>query len=263
MSNGYNGVLVVVDKLSKYVHFIPLVHPYTAKSVARLFIEYVIKLHGLPRSIVTDRDQIFISKFWKEFFKMQGTQLAVSSAYHPQTDGQSEVTNRTLEQYLRCFVHQNSRRWEEFLPWAEYWYNMTYHASTKYSPFEIIYERRPPQLKSYPSEGSPNAEVDRELFERDILLRELKHTLEISINRMKEQHDKGRREEVFQARDWVYLKLQPHRQHSVSKKTLCKLGSRFYEPFQVIEKVGEVAYPLDLPQDDHIHPVIHVSQLKH
>lgn len=109
VSNVFNGLIVVVDRLSKYAHFIPLVNPYTAKSIAWLFVEYVIKLHGIPRSIITDRDRIFISNFWKEFFKMQGTQLSMSSTYHPQTDGQTVVTNRTLEQYLRCYVHQNPR----------------------------------------------------------------------------------------------------------------------------------------------------------
>lgn len=115
----------------------------------------------------------------------------MSSAYHPQTDGQTEVTNRTLEQYLRCYVHQNPRKWEEYLSWAEYWYNTTYHASTKRTPFEIVYGRQPPNLVSYPEGDSPNAEVDRELVERDIMLKELKETLGVSIGRMKEYHDRN------------------------------------------------------------------------
>lgn len=126
---------------------------------------------------------------------MQGTKLSMSLAYHPQMDGQTEVTNRTLKQYIRCFVHQTPRRWEEFVPWAEYSYNTTYHESTKRSPFEIVYGRPPPHLVSYPVGSSPNAKVDKELFERDHMLRELKEVLGVSIDRMKEQYNKGHREE--------------------------------------------------------------------
>ena len=105
-SSGKSTILVVVDRLSKSAHFFALTHPYTAKMVAEKFVEGVVKLHGMPRSIITDRDPIFISHFWHEFFKMSGTQLKMSSAYHPQTDGQSEVVNICVKQYLPCFLHQ-------------------------------------------------------------------------------------------------------------------------------------------------------------
>lgn len=101
----YNCILVVVDKFYKYSHFIPLSHPFTAHSVAMDFMEYVYKLHGLPESIVRDRDRIFVSTFWKELFSMAGTQLNMSSSYHPEMDGQTERAYQCLEPYLRCFVH--------------------------------------------------------------------------------------------------------------------------------------------------------------
>lgn len=125
---------------------------------------------------------------------MQGSILAMSSAYHPQTDGQSEVTNRTLEQYLRSFLYQNPKKWEDYLAWAEYWYNTSYHASTKRSPFEYLYGRKGPVLVSYPVGTSPNDEVDHELQERDELIKELKDNLDQANNRMKSYYDKGRRE---------------------------------------------------------------------
>ena len=104
-SQGKNTILVVVDRLSKSAHFLALTHPFSAKMVAEKFVDGVVKLHGMPSSIISDRDPIFISNFWREFFKLSGTQLKMSSAYHPQTDGQIKVVNRCVEQYLRCLVH--------------------------------------------------------------------------------------------------------------------------------------------------------------
>lgn len=142
--------MVVVDRLSKFVHFLTLTHPFTAKVVAEKFVERVIKLHGLPKSIISDRDPIFISRFWQEFFQMSGTKLKLSSAYHLQTDGQTEVVNRCVEQYLHCFVHQWPHKWSTYIPWAELWYNTTYHASTGMTSFQALYGRLPPPIPHLP-----------------------------------------------------------------------------------------------------------------
>ena len=138
-SEGKNTILVVIDRLSKYAHFLALTHHFSAKVVANKFIESVVKLHGMPQSIISDHDPIFISNFWREFFKLFGTQLKLSSVYHPQTDGQSKVVNRCVDQYLRCFVHKQPRKWYSLLPRAKFWYNTTYHASTEMTPFQDLY----------------------------------------------------------------------------------------------------------------------------
>jgi len=261
-SQGFSSILVVVDRLSKYAHFIPLVHPFTAQSVARVFMQTVVRLHGLPRTIVTDRDRIFTSNFWKELFKMLGTELSASSSYHPQTDGQTEVTNRTLEQYLRCFSQSNPHTWADRIAWAEYWYNTSYHQSLGRTPFEAVYGRTPPTLVSYSPNQSSMDSVDQLIVERDELLNELKAHLLKAQTRMKNYYDQGRKDKQFQEGDMVYVKLRPRRQKSVTLAAKMKLGYRYYGPYKILKKIGSVAYKLDLPADTRVHPVFHVSQLK-
>lgn len=119
-SKGSNCILVVVDKFSKYAHFMALTHPFTALSVAKVFLDNIYKLRGLPTAIISDRDKIFTSVLWKELFKLTNTELQMSTAYHPQTDGQTECVNQCLEGYLRCFINSCPTKWKDWLPLAEY-----------------------------------------------------------------------------------------------------------------------------------------------
>jgi len=130
-SNGYDTIMVVIDKLSKYGHFIPLRHLYSTRSVAEIFTKEIVKLHDIPSSIVSDRDSIFFSLFWEELFSLQDSTLKMSTAYHPEKDGQTEVLNMVLETYLRCFSSEQPKMWVKFIPWAVYWYNTSYQAVAK------------------------------------------------------------------------------------------------------------------------------------
>ncbi|WVZ96404.1 hypothetical protein U9M48_042044, partial [Paspalum notatum var. saurae] len=227
-SGRFNAILVVVDKLTKYGHFIPLAHPFTALQVAQLYMDNVYKLHGLPQQIISDRDKIFTSKLWQELFRLSDTQLIMSSSYHPQTDGQTERLNQCLEAFLRCSVHSCPTQWHKWIPLAEYWYNTALHSSLDRSPFEVLYGHLPRHFSIVHPSASSVPDLDSWLQERDR----------------------------------VYLKIQPYIQTSVAWRSNQKLAFKYFGPFTVLQKVGNVAYKLDLPPNCRIHNVVHVSQLK-
>ncbi|MCH79856.1 Ty3/gypsy retrotransposon protein, partial [Trifolium medium] len=261
-SKGYTVIMVVVDRFSKGIHLGVLPTSFTAYKVAELFVSMVCKLHGLPKSIVSDRDPIFISRFWADLFKFSGTLLRMSSSYHPQTDGQTEVMNRTIEQYLRAFVHEKPSQWASLLPWAEYHYNTSVHTASGLSPFQVMFGKPPPSIPAYITGTSSIDACDAVLASREEILTLLRKKLAKAQLQMKASADKRRRDVDFPVGGWVYLKLQPYRQISVSGMKYHKLAKRFYGPYLILAKIGAVAYKLALPPQSKIHNVFHCSCLK-
>ena len=172
------------------------------------------------------------------------------------------MVNWTLEQYLRCYCHEEQKRRKEYISWAEYWYTTSHHASINMSPFEVIYGRPPLMLSTYKKGTARNEEVERELIAKDEVVAKVKKKLEKAQGRMKKYYDQGKRDVSFKPGDFVYLKLQPYRQKSLKKKFNVKLSQQYYGPFKVLERIGEVAYKLELPSTSRLHLVFHVTVLK-
>jgi hypothetical protein len=232
-SFGHTVVWVICDRLTKYVHFIGLPTRFTAKDIATRFSTEICRLHGLPKSIISDRDPLFLSNFWKELFRVQGTTLKYSSAYHPETDGQTKVVNRSLETYLRCFASEHPRKWYKFLHLAEYWHNSTFHSAIKMSPFEALYGRKPPTVLDYVHGSSINSDLEQTLAERQKIINTLKENLKRSRHKMEAQANKKRKNCTFTPGDLVLLRLQPYRQKTVQRRTSQKLSKRFFGPFRL------------------------------
>ncbi|WVZ52193.1 hypothetical protein U9M48_003277 [Paspalum notatum var. saurae] len=248
---GYDYIWVIIDRLTKTAHFIPVKTTYRAKQYAELYISQVVSLHGIPWTITSDRGSLFVSCFWEQLQDALGTNLVQSSAYHPQTSGQVERVNQILEDMLRACALTYSTKWDECLPLAEFAYNNSYQKSLEMAPFEALYgRRRASHFRSgfsNPSRGA--SEIHTENLKR-------------AQSRQKSYSDRRRRPLVFQKDDHIYLRVSPMKGvHRFGVKG--KLAPRYVGPFKIIEQCGPVAYRLELPSHlTVVHDVFHVSQLK-
>ena len=196
-SNGYSVIMVVVDRLTKFAHFVAVKHPYTASTIAQLFMDNIVKLHGLPNSIVSDRDTIFVSAFWKELFKLYRVNLQLSTAYHPQSDGQIERVNQCLELYLRCAIQDSPKTWHSWLSLAQLWYNSTYHTSLGCSPFKALYGYDPKVGAAPTIQQTTPVNVAELVENRELHLQALKENLAKAQNIIKVMADKHRTDIEF------------------------------------------------------------------
>eukprot|EP00253_Pinus_taeda_P006284 PITA_06284 len=253
-----DSIMVVVDKLSKAAHFIPVQSTYKATQIAHVFMQNVFKLHGLPKTIISDHDVKFTSAFWRTLFADLGTQLNFSTAYHPQTDGQTERVNQVVEDMLWAYVMQQPTLWEEYLHLVEFAYNNGYHTSTQMSPFEVMYGRK---CRTPSSWGGPEDKLSlgpEMLKEMEDMVKRVRVNLKAAQDRQKNFADRKRRFKEYQVGDHVYIRIQTKRS-TLQWSGCAKLAPRYCGPFQILARIRPVAYQLALPSHIRVHNVFHVS----
>ena len=263
-SGGCNAILVCVDRLTKMAHFCPTTTEADAEETARLYLKYVFKHHGLPDDIVTDRGTQFTSRFTASLLKLCDIHSNKSTAFHPQSDGQTERVNQVLEQYLRIFCDHQQDNWLDILPLAEFAYNNAKHTSTRMSPFFANYGLHPRcTLRITPAspgtEQNPSAEALAQKYRE--IHDQAKAQLERAQAKYKENYDvRHQQAPTFEPGDLVWLS----RRHISTTRPSSKLDVKRLGPFKILETVGEskLAYRLELPTQMRVHPVFHVSLLE-
>ena len=260
--NGHDTILTVVDQLTRVAIFIPTTKSISAKGVARLFFDHVFWHYGMPSVIISDRDARFTSVFWQELMDLMGTNLRMSTAFHPQTDGMAERYNRTVEEMLRAYVHQINRdQWDDLLTPLEFAYNSSMNAVTGYSPFFLLYGLQPRVPKTFFRRNELPETADRYIKTIWKALRVARERIARVQLRQKQYVDQKRREQQFEVGDLVYLSTT-NLSDTHLPKVPRKLWPKYIGPFEILKKVNANAYQLQLPEEFKMHNVFNVSQMK-
>ena len=261
-TKGHDAVWVIVDRLTKCAHFLPINLKWSMDKLAGVYVQEVVRLHGVPESIVSDRDPRFTSRFWQSLQAALGTQLRMSSAYHPQTDGQSERTIQSLEDLLRTCVLDHMGSWNEVLPLVEFTYNNSYHSSIGMAPYEALYGRRCRTPLSWNQDGETFILGPEFLQQTTEKVKLIQDRMRATQSRQKSYADTRRRSLEFEEGDHVFLRVTPTTGVGRVLKSR-KLTPRFIGPYQITRRIGPVAYEIALPpQLAKLHNVFHVSQLR-
>jgi hypothetical protein len=259
-SQDYTSILVVVDRLTKMAHFIPTVDEVDAASIAKLFMNRIVSAHGLPDDIVTDRGSVFTSLFMKTFLEALGIKHNLSTAFHPQTDGQTERTNATLEQYLRCFINYQQDDWSDLLPNAEFCYNNTVHSSTSQTPFFALQGYHPRFSVHIPRVASSHPMAKERLQALSRVQEDLRFHIKTAQETQERYYNQNALPQpALNPGDQVMLL----RRYIKTTRPSHKLDVKKLGPFTIIEAVNSRAYRLALPNSmSRVHPVFHVSLLE-
>ena len=268
---GYTAILVFVDRLTKMVHLAPTHSEVSAEQTAQLYVDNVIKHHGFQTDIVSDRDPRFTGRFWRQVCELVGTRQNLSTAFHPETDGQTERVNRVIGEYLRSFVNTAQDNWDLLLPMAEFAVNNSVHTSTEYTPFYLNSGQHPLNPLAIEANrghrdltltgGDAGKLPAVQAFVKNIseTVHQAKIHLQAARDRQKSYADQNRRELSFSVGDEVLLRTKNLKLKTTGPR---KLFPKWVGPFPVEKSVGNVAYRLTLPSSMRCHPVFHVSNLQ-
>ncbi|KAJ0476804.1 putative nucleotidyltransferase, Ribonuclease H [Helianthus annuus] len=259
---GNDTIWVIVDRLTKSAHFLAIKETDKFSTLADIYLKEVVSRHGVPTSIISDRDARFTSELWQAMHKSFGSRLDMSTAYHPQTDGQSERTIQTLEDMLRACVIDFGNSWEKHLPLVEFSYNNSYHTSIQAAPFEALYGRKCRSPLCWAEVGDSQITGPEIVVDATEKIAQIRQRMAAARDRQKAYADKRRKPLEFQVGDRVLLKVSPWK-GVVRFGKRGKLNPRYVGPFVIVEKIGKVAYRLNLPAElGAVHNVFHVSNLK-